>query len=341
MEWPSVLLCAAVYGGFLLLTFHHDLLPPLLFAALAAPLLALQASMQHEFIHGHPTPWRRLNRALGAVPLSLWLPFESYRMSHLVHHCDEALTVPFDDPESEYWSPEAWTHLGPFGRVFVRFHTTLAGRLLFGPAWTVGRYLLGQARELRAGHAGTRRIWAWHALMVVAVLAWVVGVCGIDPLFYVFAVVYPSTSILLLRSFAEHRAAQGVFERTAIVENAPILGFLFLYNNLHAAHHERPLMPWYKLPRWYRANRERLVDRNRDLLYDGYAEVARCFLFVAHDVSVHPDHAAPTGRGAPQRPRLPAAAPRRTSRPRLAGLALPTFSRLRSKTAGAAVRSVP
>jgi len=336
-----VLLCAAVYGGFLLLTFHHDRLSPPLFAALAAPLLALQASMQHEFIHGHPTPWRRLNRALGAVPLSLWLPFESYRRSHLVHHCDEALTDPLDDPESYYWSPDGWARLGPLGRGFVRFHTTLAGRLLFGPAWNIGRYLLGQARALRAGDGATRRIWAWHAFMVTAILVWVVGVCRIDPLFYAFAVVYPSTSILLLRSFAEHRAAQGVFERTAIVENAPILGFLFLYNNLHAAHHERPSMPWYELPRWYRLNRERLVDQNRDLLYDGYAEVARRFLLVAHDVSVHPDHAALAGQGTPQSRTIRAEAPRRTSRPRLAGLTLPKFLRSRAKTSGTAVRSVP
>ncbi len=311
LEWPSVVLCAAVYAIFLGLTFFHTLLHPLLFAAIMAPLLALQASMQHEFIHGHPTPWRRLNRALAAVPLAVWLPFESYRMSHLVHHRDEALTDPYDDPESYYWSPAAWARLGPLGRATVRVHTTLAGRLLLGPAWNIGRYLLSECRVLWAGHAVTRRIWAWHILMVAAVLAWVVGVCGIDPLFYGLCIVYPSTSILLLRSFAEHRAAQGVFERTAIVENAPIFGFLFLYNNLHAAHHERPLLPWYELPAWYRANRERLIRRNRDLVYDGYGEVARRFLFTPHDVSVHPDHAAAAGRaalpdglGSPRAPRL-------------------------------------
>ncbi len=152
VEWPSIALCAAVYGGFLRLTFFHARLPVVLVILVGASLLALQTSMQHEFIHGHPTPWRRLNRALAAVPLTLWLPFESYRMTHLVHHCDEALTDPFDDPESFYWSPEAWARLGPLGQAFVRFQTTLAGRLLIGPAWSVSRYLVTEGRALLAGN---------------------------------------------------------------------------------------------------------------------------------------------------------------------------------------------
>ena len=79
-------------------------------------------------------------------------------------------------------------------------------------------------------------------------------------------------SLALLRSFAEHRAASDVFERTAIVENAPILGLLYLYNNLHAAHHERPTLPWYQIPAWYRENRERLIKANGGLVYDGYLD---------------------------------------------------------------------
>ena len=109
-----------------------------------------------------------------------------------------------------------------------------------------------------------------------------------SPLFYVFGIVYPGTAVLLLRSFAEHRAEQDVFERTAIVENSWFFGPLFLFNNLHAAHHERPLIPWYELPAWYRANRGRLLAANGGLVYDGYGEVVRRFLFTPHDVNVHP-----------------------------------------------------
>jgi hypothetical protein len=79
-----------------------------------------------------------------------------------------------------------------------------------------------------------------------------------------------------------------VLERTAIVENAPILGLLYLYNNLHAVHHERPVMPWYDIPRWYRANRDRLVRENGGMVYDGYRDVARRFLLREHDAVAHP-----------------------------------------------------
>lgn len=290
VEWPSVALCCGVYGGFGALTWWHASLPAPLVAAGLAALLTLQASMQHEFIHGHPTRWRRLNRTLAAVPLSLWLPFESYRRTHLVHHRDESLTDPFDDPESWYWSAEAWARLGPLGRGIVRFQTTLFGRLALGPAWIVLRYLAGEARAVAAGARGARRVWLGHAAAATAVAAWVFGACGMSPGFYLLAAVYPSTSLLLLRSFAEHRAADGVGERTAIVENAPVLGFLFLYNNLHAAHHERPLVPWYALPRLYRDHRDRLVAANRGLVYDGYGDVARRFLFLSHDGALHPAH---------------------------------------------------
>jgi hypothetical protein len=60
----------------------------------------------------------------------------------------------------------------------------------------------------------------------------------------------------------------------------------------HAAHHERPDLPWYELPRWYRANRERLVLANGGLVYDGYAEIVRRFLFVPHDTPIHPHGSA-------------------------------------------------
>ncbi len=106
--------------------------------------------------------------------------------------------------------------------------------------------------------------------------------------FYVAAFVYPGTSLLLVRSFAEHRAAPDVRQRIAIVENAWILGPLFLFNNLHAAHHERPDIAWYRLPRWYRENRERLISANGGLVYDGYGEVARRFLVTPYDTPIHP-----------------------------------------------------
>ena len=287
VEWPSLALCGCIYAAFAVLTWMHDRLPLLVVVAAGALLVAVQSSLQHEFIHGHPTPWRRLNRALASVPLSLWLPFESYRRSHLTHHRDEQLTDPLDDPESYYWTEAEWQALSRPARWIVTAHSTLAGRLLLGPAWNVGRFLRAEWRAIEAGDRQRRVIWARHGLTTAGLLVWVVGICGVSPLLYL-GIVYAGTSVLLLRSFAEHRANDGIFERTAIVENSWLFGPLFLFNNLHAAHHERPLMPWYELPAWYRANRGRLLAENGGLVYDGYLDVVRRFLFTPHHVVVHP-----------------------------------------------------
>lgn len=287
IEWPSVVLCGGLYVGFFALLWFHSRLSDPVFVACGALMVTLHSSMQHEFIHGHPTPWRRLNRSLAAVPLSFWLPYESYRRSHLVHHCDDKLTDPLDDPESFYWSTDQWSALGKLGRLVVEAHTTLAGRLVLGPAWAMVRFWRAEIAAVRAGDRQRRIIWTRHLAAVAALAFGVVVVCGVNPLLYI-AIVYAGTAVLLLRSFAEHRANDGIYERTAIVENAWFLGPLFLFNNLHAAHHERPLMPWYELPAWYRANRARLISENGGLLYNGYLDVARRFLFKPHHVLIHP-----------------------------------------------------
>ena len=91
-----------------------------------------------------------------------------------------------------------------------------------------------------------------------------------------------------MRSFAEHRAAGLAERRTAIVERAPILGLLFLYNNLHVAHHLRATIPWYRLPEFYRLNRSALIAHNGGLVYRSYFELARRYLFRPQDAIAHP-----------------------------------------------------
>jgi fatty acid desaturase len=73
------------------------------------------------------------------------------------------------------------------------------------------------------------------------------------------------------------------------VENATILGPLFLFNNLHVAHHLRGGLPWYQIPTFYRLNRAALIERNGGLVYDSYLDVARRYLLTPHDSPVHPD----------------------------------------------------
>ncbi len=298
VEWPTLSLTAGVFGGWAGLTYWHEAVPLALLLPAAAWIMAWHSSLQHEIVHGHPTASRAVNRALGFAPLSLWLPFARYRMLHLAHHRDERLTDPLDDPESYYWTTHDWTTLSPVARILVRAQSTLMGRMAIGPAWCIWRFLRSEMVTVRVGDTVTGRIWWRHALGCVAVLAWLWGVCGIAPWTYVLVFVYPGTALLLVRSFAEHRAEDEVSHRTAIVERAPVFGLLFLYNNLHAAHHARPTLPWYKLPAWYAQHRDALILQNGGLVYRGYAEIVWRFLFTPHDMPQHPAGRAPWPVGA-------------------------------------------
>ncbi len=296
IEWPTVALAASIYAAWLLLTWFHDAIPWPLLLALGGWTVAWHGSLQHELIHGHPTRWPALNRALGLPPLLPHLPFDRYRAIHLAHHRDEHLTDPLEDPETQYLTPPAWLALGPAGRLAVRATGRLAGRLLLGPPWAIGRFLWCDARRAWAGVPGVRRAWLCHLPLLAVLVVWVRAACAMSLLEYVACFWLPGMALLLLRSLAEHRAAEPVAHRTAIVEQAPVFGLLFLFNNLHAAHHERPSLAWYRLPGWYAAERARLIAKNGGLVYRGYADVFRRFLFAAHDQSVHP-----RARGLPAR----------------------------------------
>jgi fatty acid desaturase len=305
IEWPTVALAAFIYGSWLALTWHHAALPLWVLAPLGAWLVCWQSSLQHEVLHGHPTRSRALNRAIGFPPLALWLPYDRYRATHLQHHNDERLTDPLDDPESRYWRPEDWAALHPLGRVLVRAQATMLGRLVIGPFWAVGTFLWSEARAIAAGDRALARVWAWHAVAVAVIAAWIVGVCGMSLLAYALACALPGTSLMLIRSFCEHRAERDVARRTAIVEGHGPLALLFLFNSLHAVHHAHPQIAWYRLPGWFHANRARLLEANGGLLYHGYGDVFRRFLLRPHDTPLHPFGRAPCPE------RQPPAAPQR------------------------------
>jgi fatty acid desaturase len=297
LEWPTLALGITIYGLWAALTFWHSAIPVYLIMPAGAWIMAWHSSLQHEIVHGHPTRWRAFNRLIGSIPLSLWLPFLSYKTSHLIHHRDERLTDPLDDPESNYCRASDWEALGPTARSLLLFQRTLLGRLIVGPMWTIGGFLKRQLQQILLGNRAVQRIWVGHILHLMPVLVWLIFICKMNIFYYFFCVVYPGTSLLLVRSFAEHRAAFGIFERTAIVENARILGPLFLFNNLHAAHHERPEMPWYQIPGWHRQNRDRLVISNGGLVYDTYFEIARRYFLKPHAHPCHPFGRAPFADG--------------------------------------------
>jgi fatty acid desaturase len=293
VEIPTMILIAIVYGGWLAITFAYGRWPLFLVAPLTALMITLHSSLQHEIVHGHPTRWRNINRLFAMVPLSLWLPYECYRHTHHAHHVDKRLTDPLDDPESYYWTPEDWARLSPITRAMLQIQQTLAGRIILGPFWSIGRFAHLEWRALTRNQAGVRAIWLEHLLWCVPVIVWLKLVCALPLWLYFIAMVVPAHAIQLIRSFAEHRALPETRARIAIVERSWILGPIFLFNNLHSLHHEAPAIPWYQINARYRVVRERLIAENGGLVYQSYFDVARRFLFRAHDAPQHPTTRAP------------------------------------------------
>lgn len=290
MEPPTIVLVIVIHAGWLAATWWHASIPAPFLPLVGGWLIAWHGSLQHETIHGHPTRSTWLNMALGAMPLALWLPYATYRRTHLVHHATPAITDPFDDPESRYLAARSgWQ--GQASRAVERVQATLLGRLLLGPPLTIGRFLLEETGRCLGDPVAVAREWLPHLACVALVVGWL-HLCGMSLWLYLLAFVYPGAALSLLRSFAEHRAAANPEHRVAVVERAGIFALLFLHNNLHAAHHRAPGLAWYRLPAYYRRHRAGLLAANGGLLYRGYGDVARRFLLRPHDRLVHPAHMA-------------------------------------------------
>jgi fatty acid desaturase len=288
IEWPTLLLGVAIYGGWLSLTWFHDDLPIWTACSVGAWLLAWQGSLQHEAVHHHPFRSRKLNAIFAGVPIALWLPFDLYRSSHLAHHGVRELTDPDSDPESFYVSCRAYERATPVGRAWLVAESTLLGRVVLGPLRVVARTLLGELLSFTRAPRVVVRRWSTHALAVAPILYWIVVVCEIPLASYILFYVYPGLALTLLRSFVEHRAEGTHAERSVIVEAEAPLGWLFLHNNLHALHHAEPALPWYALPARYRETRADLLRDNGHFFYRGYRAVLARYLLRPKGPPVHP-----------------------------------------------------
>ena len=283
VEWPTVAVAAAIYAGFVTLTLAYHQLAWWLVLPAGGLLIAWHGSLQHEVVHGHPTGWPWLNRAIVFPSLWLWMPLEVYADTHMRHHRDEAITDPLEDPESYYLSPENWANAGAPRRALLVFMNTSIGRMLVGPLVVVARLIFAEARALAGGDSRHVGAWLLHGLACLPVILWVTVVCRIPFGEYLLLFVYPGIAVTLLRSFAEHRARPAIGERTVIVESGPVMSLLFLNNNLHAVHHEKPRAAWYELPALWRARREQVLADNGGYRFSGYGEVIRRYAFTSKE----------------------------------------------------------
>lgn len=289
VEWLTVGLIAVTYAVVMALAWFHASLAWWVILPVGAYFAALHTSLQHEVLHGHPTGNRLLNEAMVFPNLTLWLPYLRYRQTHLTHHNDSNLTDPRLDPESYYMLPEHWAEVGGIRRAVFQFNQTLAGRMLIGPAVSILRFWPAEFRNIAQGNRETLKAWAWFAVSSAMSLYFVIAIAGMPLWEYLVLIAYPGISLALVRSFCEHQAAENVDHRTIIVEASPFWSLLFLNNNLHVAHHARPALAWYKLPGFYRAERQRLISQNNGYLMRGYGEIFRRFLFKSKESIPYPD----------------------------------------------------
>ena len=288
VEWPTLTVLAGAYFGLGLIVWFNAELPWWIILPIGAYCACLHGSLQHEILHGHPTRSRRINHAMIFISPQLWLPFGRYRDLHLSHHNDANLTCPVRDPESYYMLPVNWASMPGWRRRICDFNNTLFGRMLIGPAISIAQFWPEEFLAMARGRLGGRNCWfafAASSAFILLYLYW----CGMPFWQYVLLIAYPSISLALVRSYCEHQAADNIGERTIIVEASALWSLLFLNNNLHIAHHERPAIAWYNLPRFYASEKERLVLRNGNYLKLGYGQIFRSYFFHAKETVVHPN----------------------------------------------------
>ena len=289
IEWPTLALIVGVHVGIAAITWFFWNIPVWIAIPVAAYLVALHSSLQHEALHGHPTRSTAINEALVFLPFLLTIPYRRYKTTHLQHHHDERLTDPYDDPESFYLSQYKWEKTpGPLKALF-RINNTLLGRLAIGPALVTVLFWISEARMSVRSPGVFWAAWLPHFAGLAIVVIWVVEICDIPFWLYAFGIAYPGMSLILLRSFAEHQAREDSDHRTVVVEASPIFGLLYLNNNLHFAHHKYPRAPWYQLPRIYRNEAAEILKRNGGYYFAGYGEVFRRYFLRTKEPVAHPE----------------------------------------------------
>ncbi len=286
VEWPTWVALVACYSLWGLALACQDALG-WWFAVPGGVLVAFHSSLQHEVLHGHPTRSSLANEALVSLPLGLAFPYRRFRDLHIRHHNDDRLTDPYDDPESFYLAQGDWPAASGPMRWLRRVNCTFAGRMLVGPALAIWGFWRSEARLMLAGDRKVQGAWLRHAIGLVPVIG-LVSASGMDLWAYALMAAYPGVSLIMVRSFIEHRAAENAPQRTAIVDAGWFWRLLFLNNNFHWVHHRYPAVAWYLIPERWHAERDTVLERNGRYYLPGYAAVAWRWLLRSREPLIHP-----------------------------------------------------
>ncbi|HSD34756.1 MAG TPA: fatty acid desaturase, partial [Alphaproteobacteria bacterium] len=161
-----------------------------------------------------------------------------------------------------------------------------------------GRLLVEELDRLIRRDRSHLAAWAIHIPGAGLVLVWAVGVCAIPVEDYILLYAYPGLALTVLRSYCEHRAVPAVGERTGIVEAGPLMSLMYLNNNLHAVHHAKASLAWYKLPALYRERRAEFLAANGGYVFQGYWQIVLRYLLSPKEPTPHPFLGRPPAKAA-------------------------------------------
>ncbi len=286
IEWPTIAVAASIYSLLAAAFVAHTQGMSIASAVLFVIAGAWYGSLQHEVVHGHPTPWHTVNVILGGLPLGLVYPFDEYRRTHLIHHNDLILTNPQLDPESHYVTASTWQNASPLKRTLLTVQSTLVGALTVGAVHAVIAFWANAVKPKnpdRLSLAVVLRHVAGVSLILVAV-----AMLGVPIWFYVVTFGYGGLAATLLRSFAEHRAVDSGTQ-SAVIVAGPVMSLLYLNNNLHYTHHLSPGAPWFAIPELHRkSGGDQLAKAGAGLYVGGYKEIVQRYAFRSSRSPVHP-----------------------------------------------------
>jgi len=282
VEWPTLVVFGFAYSIWLGLSFFHHHIHWSVLVVVLSYVVALHSSLQHEVIHGHPTPYTWLNKILAFPALGLAVPYERYEHLHLQHHRNWLITDPYDDSESYFLARKQWLGCRTATQALLRMNNSLVGRLILGPAIMVARMCAGEYK-LACNQSHIIFCWLWHALGIAVVMLWLWSV-DFPILFYALGVAYPATSLLMLRSYGEHLPEETIEHRSAIIKTNAVMQLLYLNNNSHRVHHDPPEVPWYRLPALYRKS----YAHHTTHVYNGYSSLFKRFGFKQRFPVEHP-----------------------------------------------------
>ncbi len=206
----------------------------------------------HQTVHMNLYPWRPLNIFLGRLMgAHLGLGFTAYRRFHMTHH--STTNTPSDPEKAFYQSPASTLGLlfYPFVYLFRNAGVVNKGAYLRLKDRSAHRFEMATVLLFRIGTVAVTFYYPMQMLMAY----WLP--------YYVFFYIelYMSQSQHYF-SYEQQKAPRGIEHYKAGV-NVSLpwpFGFLCMYTNLHATHHVKASIKWYKTPSITRRDASHVVS---------------------------------------------------------------------------------